>query len=53
MKYLPVKRESEDYFDDTCLNNNKLLYEEKITDLIMNITDGEMCIRDRPYTECK
>ena len=40
MKYLPVKIASEDYFDNTCLNNNNLLYEEKITDLIMNITDG-------------
>ena len=39
MKYLPVKIESENYFDDTCLNNNNNLpYDEKITDLIMNIT---------------
>ena len=42
MKYLPVKIESEDCFDDTCLNNNNLLYEEKITDLIMNIADGDL-----------
>ena len=37
-RYLPVKIENENYFDDTCLNNNNSLYDEKITDLIMNIT---------------
>ena len=42
MKYLPVQIESEDCFDDTCLNNNNLLYEEKITDLIRDIiTNGD------------
>ena len=43
MKYLPVKIESENYFDDTCLNNNNnLTYDEKMTDLILNITtDGD------------
>ena len=42
MKYLPVKIESEDYFDDTCVNNNNLPYDEKITDPILNIiTNGD------------
>ena len=41
LKYLPVKIESEDYFDHTCLNNNNLPYDEKLTDLIRNIiTNG-------------
>ena len=30
--------ESEDYFDDACLNNNNLPYDEKRTDLTMNLT---------------
>ena len=38
MKYLLYKIESENYFDDTCLNNNNLPYDEKITDLILNVT---------------
>ena len=41
-RYLLVKIESEDYFDDTSLNNNNLPYDEKLTDLIMNIiTNGD------------
>ena len=46
MKYLLVKRESEDYFDGTVLNNNNLPYvvmNDKITDWTMNIiTDGDL-----------
>ena len=30
MKYLPVKIESEDCCEDTCLNNNKVIYDDKI-----------------------
>ena len=42
MKYLPVKIESENCFNYTCLNNNNLPYDEKITDLILNIiTNGD------------
>ena len=32
MKYLSVKIKSEDYFDGICLNNNNLIYDEKITE---------------------
>ena len=46
MKYLLVKIESEDYFDDTVLNNNNLPYvvmNDKTTDLTMNIiTNGDL-----------
>ena len=45
MKYLLYKIENENYFDDTCLNNNNLPYvvmNEKITDPILNIiTNGD------------
>ena len=42
LKYLPVKIESENCFDDTCLNNNNLPYDEKLIDLIRNIiTNGD------------
>ena len=42
MKYLPVKIESEDCCDDTCLNNNKVIYDDKIIDLVLRkITYGD------------
>ena len=40
--YVLVKIESEHYLVDTVLNNNNLPYDEKVTDLIMNITDGDL-----------
>ena len=46
MKYVLVKIESEDSFDDTVLNNNHLphvVMNDKITDWTMNIiTDGDL-----------
>ena len=43
MNYVLVKIESENYLVDTVLNNNNLPYDEKVTDLIMNvIIDGDL-----------